>query len=60
MQVVEAINDLNNVVEIHENHVRIVNNFKNKVLVDVVEGTMKLAVYQAVIEFIKWYNEQPK
>ena len=60
MQVVEAINDLNNVVEIHENHVRIVNNIKSKVLVDVVEGTMKLAVYQAVIEFIKWYNEQPK
>lgn len=56
MQVVEKINDYNNVVKIHENHVKIVNNERGDVLVDVVSGSMLEAVYNACVEFIKWYN----
>lgn len=58
MPVVEKINDLNNVVEIHENWVRVVNNEKSDVLADIVAGTMKESVYNACLDFIKWYNTQ--
>ena len=57
MEVVEKINDLNNVVEIHENHVRVVNNERSEVLVDVVEGSMLEATYNACVEFVKLYNQ---
>lgn len=56
IEVVEKINGLNNVVQIHENHVRVVNNERSEVLVDVVSGSMIEAVYNACVEFIKWYN----
>ena len=53
MEVVGRINDLNNVVQIHDNHVKIVNNTKSEVLVEVIEGSMFEAIYSAVVEFIK-------
>lgn len=56
MEVVEKINNLNNVVEIKENYVRIVNNQKIEVLVEVVSGSMIEATYEAVIEYIKLQN----
>lgn len=56
MEVVEKINNLNNVVEIKENYVRIVNNQKIEVLVEVVSGSMIEATYEAVIEYIKLKN----
>lgn len=58
MEVVEKINDYNNVVKIQENHVKIENNERGEVLVEVVSGSMFEAVYNACVEFIKWYNEQ--
>lgn len=58
MEVVERINDLNNVVEIHENHVRVVSNTRSEALVDVVSGSMLEAVYNACVKFIKLQNEQ--
>ncbi len=60
MIVVERINDLNNVVEIHENHVRVVNNERSEVLVDVVAGSMFEAIYQSVVEFIVWHKQKEK
>jgi hypothetical protein len=56
MEVVGRINDLNNVVQIHDNHVKIVNNTKSEVLVEVIEGSMFEAIYQAIVEFIKNYK----
>lgn len=56
MEVVEKINNLNNVVEIKENYVRIVNNQKIEVLVEVVSGSMIEATYDAVVEYIKLQN----
>ena len=53
MQVVEKINDQNNVVQIHENHVMVVNNTKGEVIVDVVSGSMLEATYEAVVEYVK-------
>ena len=53
MQVVEKINHQNNVVQIHENHVMVVNNTKGEILVDVVSGSMLEATYDAVVEYIK-------
>jgi hypothetical protein len=53
MEVVEKINGLNNIVEIKENMVRVVNNERGEVLVDVVSGSMKEAIYDAVVEYIK-------
>lgn len=58
MKVVERINDLNNVLSINENHVYITNNVRSEVLVDVVAGDMLEATYNAVIEFINYYNKQ--
>jgi hypothetical protein len=57
MEVVQRITDLNNVVEIHDNHVRVVSNERNNALIDVVEGSMLEATYNACVEFIKWYNQ---
>jgi hypothetical protein len=56
MEVVDKINNLNNLVQIHDNHVKIVNNTKSEVLVDVIEGSMFEAIYSAVVEFIKNYK----
>ena len=56
MGVVDKINNLNNVVQIHDNHVKIVNNTKSEVLVEVIEGSMFEAIYSAVVEFIKNYK----
>lgn len=56
MEVVEKINNLNNVVEIKENYVRIVNNQKIEVLVEVVSGSMIESTYGAVVEYIKLQN----
>ena len=53
IEVVQKINDQNNVVQIHENHVMVVNNTKGEVLVDVVSGSMLEATYEAVVEYIK-------
>lgn len=53
MQVVQKINDQNNVVQIHENHVIVVNNTKAEVLVDVASGSMLEATYDAVVQYIK-------
>lgn len=53
MRVVEKINDQNNVVQIHENHVMVVNNTKGEILVDVVSGSMLEATYEAVVEYVK-------
>lgn len=53
MEVVQKINDQNNVVQIHENHVMVVNNTKGEVIVDVVSGSMLEATYEAVVEYIK-------
>lgn len=53
MEVVQRITDLNNVVEIHDNHVMVVNNTKGEILVDVVSGSMLEATYDAVVEYIK-------
>ncbi len=58
MEVVQRITDLNNVVEIHDNHVRVVSNERNNALIDVVEGSMLEATYKAVVEFIKLYNQK--
>ena len=55
MEVVGKINDLNNVVQIHDNHVKIVNNTKSEVLVEVIAGNMFETVYKAVVEFITLY-----
>ena len=57
MEVVQRITDLNNVVEIHDNHVRVVSNERNNALIDVVEGSMLEATYNACVEFIKLYNQ---
>jgi len=57
MEVVQKITDLNNVVEIHDNHVRVVSNERNNALIDVVEGSMLEATYNACVEFIKLYNQ---
>jgi len=53
MEVVQKINDQNNVVQIHENHVMVVSNTKGEVIVDVVSGSMLEATYQAVVQYIK-------
>ena len=53
IEVVQKINNQNNVVQIHENHVMVVNNTKREVLVDVVSGSMLEATYEAVVEYIK-------
>ena len=53
MEVVQKINDQNNVVQIHENHVMVVNNTKGEILVDVVSGSMLEATYDAVVQYIK-------
>lgn len=58
MEVVEKINGLNNVVEIHDNHVRVVSNERSNALIDVVEGSMLEATYNACVEFIKLYNQK--
>lgn len=58
MEVVQKITDLNNVVEIHDNHVRVVSNERNNALIDVVEGSMLEATYNACVSFVKWYNGQ--
>lgn len=56
MQVVEKINDLNNVVHISENNVKIVNNTRGEVIVEVTKGSMIESTYTACIYFVKWYN----
>ena len=53
MEVVQKINNQNNVVQIHENHVMVVNNTKGEVIVDVVSGSMLEATYEAVVEYVK-------
>ena len=53
MEVVQKINDQNNVVQIHENHVMVVNNTNAEVLVNVVSGSMLEATYEAVVQYIK-------
>lgn len=53
MEVVQKINNQNNVVQIHENHVMVVNNTKGEVIVDIVSGSMLEAIYEAVVEYIK-------
>jgi hypothetical protein len=58
MKVVEKINGLNNVVSINENHVLITNNERSEKIVEVVAGEMLEATYKAVIEFIKYYNNE--
>jgi hypothetical protein len=60
MEVVEKINDLNNVVRISENHVVIVNNTRQEVLIESIYGSMFESTYNACVEFVKWYNEQKK
>ena len=58
MKAVEKINDFNNVVSINQNHVLIINNVRSEVIVDIVAGDMLEATYNAVIEFIKYYNNE--
>lgn len=58
MKAVDKINGLNNVVSINENHVIITNNTKSDIIAEVVAGNMIEATYEAVIEFINFYNKQ--
>lgn len=58
MQVVEKIESLGVVVEIREN-VCYIETTPNDYYSEL-ETTKIQAVYKACVEFIKWYNEQPK
>lgn len=58
MKVVERINDLNNVVEIHENLVMIVSNESGKIIIQVIRGSMKEAVYCACVKFAERFKER--
>jgi len=57
MEVVDKINNYNNIFSINENKVIITNNEKNEVILIVISGSMKEAVYNACIQFIQWYNQ---
>ena len=60
MLVVERINGFNNVVSINENHVFITNNEKGEILVDIVASSMFEAIYEAIVKYVKYYNEYLK
>lgn len=59
MPVVEKIEDLMYLVEIKSENVIITHNYKAVVIIDGVRKgfNKKQATFKAVVEFIKWYNE---
>ena len=61
MPVVEKIESLGNDILITSNYIQITYNKGEKFIAIELEGNIKIfAVYDACIEFIKWYNEQNK
>ncbi len=58
MEVVEKIESLGNDVLITSNYIQIAYNEGENFIVIELEGNIKIfAVYNACVEFIKWYNE---
>ena len=61
MPVVEKIESLGNDILITSNYIQITYDKGEKFITIELEGNIKIfAVYNACIEFIKWYNEQNK
>ena len=61
MEVVEKIESLGNDILITSNYIQITYDKGEKFITIELEGNIKIfAVYNACIEFIKWYNEQNK
>ena len=61
MEVVEKIESLGNDILITSNYIQITYDKGEKFITIELEGNIKIfAVYNACIEFIKWYNKQNK
>ena len=60
MQVVEKIESLNFIVYIETNYCQLYNATNHEELIKSIYSTKIESVYNACVEFIKWYNEQNK
>lgn len=60
MEVVEKIESLNFIVYIETNYCQLYNATNHEELIKSIYSTKIESVYKACVEFVKWYNEQPK